>query len=90
MNKAIKALLDASEGKFVSVDFVKNDGSPRTISGKLAPVSPSMKNHDQYINIMLSQKDDKGRVQYRNVNTNTVACIRMDKQVITVEHTQKA
>jgi hypothetical protein len=81
MDRVVKSMLDSSHGQFVSVDFIKADGSPRTVTGKLAPVSPSMANHDQYINIMLAQKDDKGWVQYRNVNTNTVQQIRMAGKV---------
>ena len=53
----IKAMLDASQGQFVTIDFVKADGTPRTINGKVAPLSPSMENKDQYVNIMLSKKE---------------------------------
>lgn len=84
MNHVIKAMLDASMGQFVSVEFVKADGTPRKVVGKLAPVSPSMKDRDQYVNIMLSEKDDKGRVQYRNVNTNTVRRVCMAGHVYDV------
>lgn len=81
MDHVIKAMLDSSMGQFVSVDFIKKDGTARTVTGKLAPVSPSMANHQQYLNIMLSAKDDSGKVQYRNVNTDTVTEIRMNKKV---------
>lgn len=84
MDKVIKAMLDNSMGQFVSVDFVKKDGTPRTVTGKLAPVSPSMANHDQYLNIMLSAKDANGKVQYRNVNTETVTGIRMAGKVYVI------
>lgn len=80
MDAAIKAMLAQSQGQFVSVDFIKADGSARTVTGKLAPLSDSMRNHDKYINIQLAQKDDKGRVQYRNVNTDTVREIRMNRK----------
>jgi hypothetical protein len=84
MDKVIKAMLDSSMGQFVSIDFIKKDGSPRTVTGKLAPVSPSMANHEQYLNIMLSAKDDSGKVQYRNVNTDTVTGVRMGGKVYVI------
>ena len=84
MDKVIKAMLDSSMGQFVSVDFIKKDGTPRTVTGKLAPVSPSMANHQQYLNIMLSAKDGSGKVQYRNVNTDTVTGIRMGGKVYVI------
>lgn len=71
-------ILKASAGKFVSVDFVKQDGTPRTVTGKLAPLSPSMGNRKQYINIMLAGPRPESGPAYRNVTIDTIKAIRID------------
>lgn len=80
----IKAILDASQGQFVTIHFVKADGSFRSVNGKIAPLSPSMENKDQYVNIMLSKKEGD-KPAYRNVNMNTVSSVRMNGKTYIIE-----
>lgn len=84
MDATIKAILDTAAGKFVTIDFVKKDGTPRKVNGKMAPLSPSMDGKTQYVNVQLSAKDD-GTVQYRNVNVDTITRIAVAGKVFNIE-----
>jgi hypothetical protein len=77
VSKQIAALIQANGSKFFGVTFIKADGTERTLNGHVRKV----KGHDghntssrfeRYVTIVLNAKDDKGREQFRNVNTETI------------------
>lgn len=76
-------LLLSSDGKMVSVQFVKKDGSLRTLNGRLG-VKKHLKggvstlNPDQYVTIYDVQ--NKG---YRAVNRKTIIGLRIGGLIVT-------
>lgn len=82
----IKQVIIDNHNKFLSVTFIKKDGEERTLNGHVRYV----KGHDQanptahidkYVTLVLSEKDSKGREQWRNVNTETIKRIAVGGQV---------
>ena len=70
-------MIEQSNGKMVTVSFIKQDGTTRVLNGRLG-VKKYLKggklntNTDEYINIYDVQ--NKG---YRSVNRNTIVALRM-------------
>lgn len=70
-------MIEQSNGKMVTVTFIKQDGKTRVLNGRLG-VKKYLKggklstNTDEYINIYDVQ--NKG---YRSVNRNTIVALRM-------------
>lgn len=80
MSNLLKQLIKANGSKFFSVEFTKKDGTLRQLHGHIRAVeghdnvNPTA-HIDKYITIVLSEKDDKGREQWRNVNTESIKSI---------------
>lgn len=79
MNKKemLRNLINQNKSKFFGVDFIKKDGSLRTISGHVRRVEGHAGHNpishlDNYVTIVLPQKDSKGNTQFRNINLDTV------------------
>ena len=76
-SKVFASMIDNSNGKMVTVTFIKQDGSTRVLNGRLG-VKKYLKggklnvNTDEYISIYDVQ--NKG---YRSVNRNTIVALRM-------------
>lgn len=76
-SKIFAGMIDKSNGKMVTVTFIKQDGSTRVLNGRLG-VKKYLKggklnvNTDEYISIYDVQ--NKG---YRSVNRNTIVALRM-------------
>lgn len=76
-SKIFASMIEQSNGKMVTVTFIKQDGSTRILNGRLG-VKKYLKggklstNTDEYINIYDVQ--NKG---YRSVNRNTIVALRM-------------
>lgn len=80
----LRDFLYARKGRFVSLDFIKVDGSQRKLTGRLGVkkftrggVNPAIRQDRPYLVVYDTQK--KG---YRNVNLDTVSCVRCNH----VEH----
>lgn len=76
----LKNLLKENSTKFFSVDFIKADGSERTLSGNIRKVEGhSGKNTtahlEEYVTIV--RNTDNPRDRFRNVNLDTVQAIRL-------------
>lgn len=75
-SKALASLIDQSNGKMITVTFIKKDGTQRTLNGRLG-VKKYLKggklnsNTAEYINIYDVQ--NKG---YRSINRNTIVAVR--------------
>jgi hypothetical protein len=75
-SKALASLLDQSNGKMLTVSFVKKDGSTRVLNGRLGvnkyiKGSSLKKNSDAYITVYDVQ--NKG---YRSVSRDTIVAVR--------------
>lgn len=76
-SKVFANMIEQSNGKMVTVTFVKQDGTTRVLNGRLG-VKKYLKggklstNTDEYINIYDVQ--NKG---YRSINRNTIVALRM-------------
>lgn len=80
MNK-LSQVIEESNGKILTVVFVKKDGSERTLNGRLGVTKylkgGVSKTGDQYITIF-----DLKNGGYRSVNKDTIKEVRINKKVI--------
>lgn len=77
-SKALASLIEQSNGKMVTVTFIKNDGSERVINGRIGVKkyikgSSVNRNNENYITFYDVQ--NKG---YRSINRETIVGIRCD------------
>jgi hypothetical protein len=76
-SKVFANMIDQSNGKMVTVTFIKQDGSTRIINGRLG-VKKHLKggklNVDTNEYISIYDVQNKG---YRSVNRNTIVALRM-------------
>jgi S-adenosylmethionine:tRNA-ribosyltransferase-isomerase (queuine synthetase) len=75
-SKALASLIEKSNGKMVTVTFVKNDGSVRVLNGRMGVKkyikgSSLKKNSTEYITIY-----DVKNEGYRSVNRDTIVAVR--------------
>ena len=75
-SKALASLIDQSNGKMITVSFIKKDGSTRVLNGRLGVTkyikgSSLKKNSNEYITVYDVQ--NKG---YRSVNRDTIVAVR--------------
>lgn len=76
-------LIEQSNGKFISVTFIKKDGSERVLVGRLGVTSrlkggTSTLDPNQYITIFDVQNDG-----YRAINRDTIRSLRIDGEEYT-------
>jgi hypothetical protein len=75
-SKVLAGIIEQSNGRFVSVSFVKKDGSIRNLVGRLG-VTSHLKGgkktvpEDKYITIFDTQKG-----AYRSINRDTILSVR--------------
>lgn len=90
VSKSIAEMIKANGSKWFGVTFVKKDGTLRTLNGHVRKV----KGHDghnnashfeKYVTIVLNEKDEKGREQFRNVNTETIVGLSIGGRKISFE-----
>lgn len=77
-SKALASLIEKSNGKMLTVTFIKQDGSERILNGRLGVTkyikgSSLKKSSPEYITIYDVQ--NKG---YRSVNRDTIVAVRCD------------
>jgi hypothetical protein len=78
MQTNLASIIEASNGKFISVTFVKKDGSIRVLVGRLG-VKKHLKggestlDADKYITIFDTQNGG-----YRAINRDTIQSVRID------------
>ena len=82
VSKAVVSMIRANGSKFFGVTFVKKDGTMRTLNGHIRKVegqsaSNTVGHLEKYVTIVLNQKDDQGREQFRNVNIETIVSLSM-------------
>ncbi len=78
---AVKAMLNGSNGKFLTVTFKKKDGTMRTINGRsgvTAHLAGGVRTTDPKKYFMIYEMN----VGYRSVNYETVTEIKMDGRVV--------
>lgn len=83
-SRILSDIILQSNGKFVTVDFIKKDGSLRTLTGRLGVTKHlrggvSTLNPEQYITIYDTQK-----AAYRSINRDTIKSIRASGVVASV------
>ena len=89
--ESIRKLLAENNSKFFSVEFIKKDGTKRKINGNLryAPGHDgqnTVADREEYLTVVLPQKDEKGRAQFRNVNLSTVKTLTVGGKTYTWEN----
>lgn len=77
VSKAIAQAIRDNGAKFFAVTFIKKDGTERTLNGHVRKVEGhdghnNTSHFEKYVTIVLNEKDDKGREQFRNVNVETI------------------
>ena len=77
MNNILASLIEQSNGKFVSVTFIKKDGTERTLVGRLGVTKhlkggKSTLDANQYITIYDTQNEG-----YRAINRDTILSVRV-------------
>lgn len=82
--KTLDSILEATDGKFVSVSFIKKDGTLRKLVGRLGVVKhlkggQCTLNRKQYVIIYDVQNEG-----YRAVNRDTIQSVTVDGIVHTV------
>ncbi|ATW58307.1 hypothetical protein CNR37_00100 [Pseudomonas phage ventosus] len=78
VSKQIGELIKANGSRFFGVTFVKKDGTLRTLNGHVRKVgnsAPTTAHIEKYVTIVLNKRDDQGRLQVRNVNTETIKAL---------------
>jgi hypothetical protein len=76
--KKLEEIIEKSNGKILSVTFIKKDGTKRTLVGRLGVKAhlkggKSTVDHDKYINIYDMQSEG-----YRNINRETILSVRAE------------
>lgn len=82
----LKSFLIAQDGKFIGIDFVKNNGLARSLNGRLGVVYPlkgGENKSEQLANSYLTIFDVKAG-GYRNINLETVSRLRAQHKVYDV------
>jgi hypothetical protein len=75
--KKLEEVIEQSNGKILTVTFIKKDGTERVLNGRLGVKSHlkggvSTVDHNQYINIFDMQAGG-----YRNINRDTIKSVRV-------------
>lgn len=78
MKTNLAAVIESSNGKFISVTFIKKDGTERTLVGRLGVTKhlrggESTLDAEKYITIFDTQKGG-----YRAINRETIQSVRID------------
>jgi hypothetical protein len=73
-----------------SVTFTKADGTERTITGNYGHVKGqdgdnTVAHIEKYVTVILPEKDENGKQQRRNVNTETVKSLRINGVTIEIK-----
>lgn len=81
MNKFINRLIDNSNGKIMTVTFVKQDGTMRDLNGRIK-VTKHLKNTGEHTNTVDRSKYivmyDLKKKGYRSVNRETILSVKID------------
>lgn len=81
MNKFINHLIDNSNGKIMTVTFVKQDGTVRDLNGRIK-VTKHLKNTGEHTNTVDRSKYivmyDLKKKGYRSVNRETILAVKID------------
>lgn len=77
VSKSIAELIRANGSKFFGVTFIKQDGTERTINGRVIRDKDStgkstVAHIEKYVVVTLRGRDEKGRRLRRNVNMETI------------------
>lgn len=80
---AAAQLIQESRGSFVSVTFIKKDGTSSKIRGILRDSPASHKNSPQLVTIERVGSKDKYKV-FKSININNVTCVKTRGQTLTL------
>lgn len=88
VSKAIAQMIKANGAKFFGVTFVKKNGEERTLNGHVRKVEGhdghnNASHYEKYVTIVLNERDEQGREQFRNVNTETIVSLSIGGRKIT-------
>lgn len=84
MNRAIDKLIESSHGRFLSISFVKDDGTPRSITGRVGVryrgVPAHYRRDSKNRKFYLLYVPGKG---YRRINADAVLEVSLDGVTVT-------
>ncbi|AMR57396.1 hypothetical protein vB_PsyM_KIL3b_0150 [Pseudomonas phage vB_PsyM_KIL3b] len=88
VSKAIAQMIKANGAKFFGVTFVKKNGEERTLNGHMRKVEGhgghnNASHYEKYVTIVLNEKDENGKEQWRNVNLETIVSLKIGGRSIT-------
>ena len=88
--RMIRDLLTKNGGRMFSVTFTKANGEERTITGNYGHVKGqdgenTVAHIEKYVTVILPERDAQGKVQRRNVNTETVKSLRINGVTIEIK-----
>lgn len=83
----LKKFIKDNGSRFMSVTFIKKDGTERTLNGHIRQVEGHnghnpVSHIEKYVTLVLSKPDANGRVQFRNVNTETITRLSCGGKVL--------
>lgn len=88
VSKQVAQLIHANGSRFFGVTFKKKDGTLRTLNGHVRKVqghggTNNASHFEKYVTVVLNKKDKDGKVQFRNVNTESVQALSIGGRRIT-------
>lgn len=84
-----KSIILSHKGQFFSVNFIKKDGTERTINGQVG-MKKGHEGHnpvahlEQYVTVV--EKTNDGSVKFRNVNVDTITRLAVGGKIYTKEN----
>lgn len=88
--RMVREMMLGNQGRFVTVTFIKADGTERTINGNFGHVKTqngdnTVAHIEKYVTIILPTKNAKGEPDRRNVNCETVKSLKINGETITFQ-----
>lgn len=88
--RMIRDILTNNGGRMFTVTFKKQNGEMRTLTGNYGNVAAqaghnNAAHYEKYVTVILPTKDAKGNPERRNVNCETVVCIKTNGTVVNFE-----
>lgn len=90
VSKAVAEMIKGNGSKFMTVTFIKKDGTERTIQGRVHKVTGhdganTTAHIEKYVTVVLNEKTETGQPIWRNVNCETVKRIALGGRVVSFE-----
>lgn len=86
----LKEVLKRTAGQFMTVTFIKKDGTERTLNCKYGKVPGHdgynpVSGYEQYLTVSLSQKGKNGETLFRNIDVEKIRKVKVGGMTLTFE-----